>query len=77
MGGDEFLVITGFSSDTTEKDIETLINQKTDIINTRIQREIDVSLSCGILKIDQSDQRLLDEMINDADTLMYHNKHTH
>lgn len=77
MGGDEFLVITGFSSDTTEKDIEALINQKTDIINTRIQREINVSLSCGILKINQSDQRLLDEMINDADTLMYHNKHTH
>ena len=74
MGGDEFLVIAGFPQLTTEADIEKIIQDKTDVINTRITRAINVSLSCGILKIDLQDHRLLDEMINDADTIMYQKK---
>ena len=74
MGGDEFLVIAGFPQSTTEADIEKIIQDKTDVINTRITRAINVSLSCGILKIDLQDHRLLDEMINDADTIMYQKK---
>lgn len=74
MGGDEFLVIAGFPQSTTEADIEKIIQDKTDVINTRITRAINVSLSCGILKTDLQDHRLLDEMINDADTIMYQKK---
>ena len=74
MGGDESLVIAGFPQSTTEADIEKIIQDKTDVINTRITRDINVSLSCGILKIDLQDHRPLDEMINDADTIMYQKK---
>ena len=74
MGGDEFLVITRFPQSVTQADIEQLIQEKTDVINERIRRSIDVSLSCGIIPIDEQSHRLLDEMINDADTIMYYNK---
>lgn len=74
MGGDEFLVIARFPQSTEESDVEKLIEEKTDVINTRISRAIDVSLSCGILRIDSQNHRLLDEMINDADTIMYQKK---
>ncbi|MGM9941446.1 MAG: diguanylate cyclase domain-containing protein [Bulleidia sp.] len=74
MGGDEFLVIARLPKDITQQDIEAVIQKKTDEINTRISRQINVSLSCGILPVSSGNTRLLDEVINDADTIMYQNK---
>lgn len=74
MGGDEFLVIARLPQNTTQQDIENILLAKTDVINTRIPRSINVTLSCGILPISSDNHRLLDEMINDADTIMYQKK---
>ena len=74
MGGDEFLVVYKSDSDDDFQCIENIIHEKTIEINQRIKREMDVSLSIGIKKMNLFHHFLLDDIINEADSIMYKNK---
>ena len=74
MGGDEFLVVYKSDSDDDFQYIENIIHEKTIEINQRIKREMDVSLSIGIKKMNLFHHFLLDDIINEADSIMYKNK---
>ena len=76
MGGDEFAVlIINSSSDTDKKIIARLEKAKADH-NRNAGRPYQTSISYGVSHYNREQQATLDELIFQADKLMYQNKQT-
>ncbi len=75
VGGDEFLVLppeaTGDNADVLKK---RFINGIEKHNKRRSGRNFDISLSIGILKYDPSQEKTIDELVTEADMLMYEEK---
>jgi diguanylate cyclase (GGDEF)-like protein len=74
MGGDEFAIL---AIDTTDETREVLINRLHNILDdhNRLEgRNYSLSLSMGIAHYDPETPSTLDELIAQADTLMYEEK---
>jgi len=74
LGGDEFAALAMGSSDTSELVVRDRLTQALDIVNAKPDRAYPLGFSVGVLQCGPDDSRTLDELLADADTLMYTEK---
>lgn len=74
IGGDEFVVIpVGFEGDSIDM-ISSRLQKKLEIHNSRSKRRYKLSVSIGIVYYNPQSPHSIDELISQADMLMYENK---
>jgi two-component system cell cycle response regulator len=76
LGGDEFAIFVG---DATESSVTTVINrvqQKLRVCNANPGRRYDLCFSIGIIPGDTAKVGNVEQLLSQADTLMYQNKHS-
>ncbi|MDR0735422.1 MAG: diguanylate cyclase response regulator [Zoogloeaceae bacterium] len=77
MGGDEFAVITCDNDDTISGSAVPIITRLENTIRRHNERHFDepaLSVSCGAIFFDPSESKTLDQMLEEADRIMYANK---
>jgi diguanylate cyclase (GGDEF)-like protein/PAS domain S-box-containing protein len=74
MGGDEFAVLAISSADDTPEVIMARLREKIKTINEVETRDYTISLSLGIVPYNPKNPSTLDELIAQADQLMYEGK---
>jgi diguanylate cyclase (GGDEF)-like protein/PAS domain S-box-containing protein len=74
MGGDEFAVLAINTSNETREVLAKRLHDTLDIYNKPGKREYRLSLSIGIAHYDPEEPSSLDELMTQADTLMYEDK---
>lgn len=74
MGGDEFAVLAIHATDETKELLMKRLKKSLDLYNRREGRKYRLSLSVGIAHYDPAMPSSLDELMAQADTLMYEEK---
>ncbi|MFO7761720.1 MAG: diguanylate cyclase [Thermodesulfobacteriota bacterium] len=75
LGGDEFaILVTGDQNEEDEKKLVDRLQKLFELINEDIGLELRVTLSVGIVEYDPANPRELEELIAQADNLMYKDK---
>ncbi len=74
LGGDEFAALAMGSSDTSELVVRDRLNRALAAVNAKPDRAYPLGFSVGVLQCDPGDARGLDDLLGEADTLMYEEK---
>lgn len=74
LGGDEFTVMLTDASPMDTELLRTRLQSNIDKFNRTGERLFQISMSVGIALFDPSSQTTLDELMNEADRLMYERK---
>ncbi len=74
MGGDEFAVLVMEAGKESDKIISDNLQNRLDAFNSQTKRAYKLSLSIGIACYDPEEPCSMDELISQADKLMYKHK---
>jgi diguanylate cyclase (GGDEF)-like protein len=74
IGGDEFVILALDNDESKAKIIETTFRNNIEAHNAKVKRRYNISLSMGIAYFDPSAPTSIDELLSQADRLMYENK---
>lgn len=74
LGGDEFAALAMGSSDTSELVVRDRLSRALDSVNSKPDRAYPLGFSVGVLQCGPKDPRTLDELLAEADALMYEEK---
>jgi diguanylate cyclase (GGDEF)-like protein len=74
IGGDEFVVLQVAAADVSMEPITSRLRQNLEIKNSSINRNFSLSLSIGIVRYDPDSPCTLDELLSQADKMMYEQK---
>ncbi len=74
LGGDEFAILIADADGTSVETVVDRVNQKLLSCNTDAGRQYDISFSMGIVPDDITQQSGLEQLLSQADALMYQQK---
>jgi len=75
LGGDEFVVLLTNTSYELAEATVARFSESLDNYNNQSNRGYDISFSVGVVTVEHDQAYTLEELLNQADSLMYENKH--
>ena len=75
IGGDEFVILVQNSSEDGAQMIKLRLQKYLDDFNAQTLRPYSLSISCGIALFEPESQMVIEDLVKEADKLMYDQKH--